>query len=118
MEEVTITRNNDEVVAHIFIENGNVTSITQNGFKVNVDGAELKKDTESIEGGAISTSSIKVMVDGKTICESLKEQKEKLPISIRVENKLIDLLESVDKKTATPEMLEASARIAELLLKY
>lgn len=36
-------------------------------------------------------------------------------ISERVENKLIELLESINKETATPEMLEASARIAEVL---
>ena len=32
--------------------------------------------------------------------------------------KLFDLLSNVIETTATPEMLEASARIAELLLKY
>ena len=47
MKEITITRENDEVVAYIFVEDGEIRAITENGLKVIVDGVEL--DVE--EGG-------------------------------------------------------------------
>lgn len=62
------------------------------------------------------TKTIIVTIDGNAVCDAIsKKEIEELPVSIRVENKLIELLENVDKETATPEILEASARIAEVL---
>ena len=43
MKEVTVTRENGEVVAHIFIENGETKAIVENGYKAIVDGIELEK---------------------------------------------------------------------------
>ena len=40
-----------------------------------------------------------------------------LKVRDRTRMKLLSLLESIDEKTATPSMLEASARVAEQLLK-
>lgn len=49
MEEITVIRENDEVIAHIFVENGEIKAILENGFKVMVDGVELEKDSSSDE---------------------------------------------------------------------
>lgn len=48
MKEVTVTRDNDELIAHIFIENGSIQAIMENGYKVNVDGKELEKDMKVV----------------------------------------------------------------------
>lgn len=44
LEEITVTRENDEVIAHVFIENGEVQAIVENGFKVSVNGIGLERE--------------------------------------------------------------------------
>lgn len=46
MNEVTVTNEDNDVIAHIFIENGEIKGIIENGYKVNVDGEDL--DVEDI----------------------------------------------------------------------
>ncbi len=46
MDEVTVTNEKGEVIAHIFIEDGDIKAMVQDYYIVNVDGKELIKDTQ------------------------------------------------------------------------
>lgn len=44
MNQITVTLENDEIIAHVFIdEDGTPKAIVKDGFKVIVEGEELEK---------------------------------------------------------------------------
>lgn len=46
INEITVTRDNDEVVVHLFKEKDEIKAIVENGFKVRVNGESLEKPTK------------------------------------------------------------------------